>query len=414
MTVIPIKIPQLGEGLQEARLVEFLKQPGDRVERDECIFVMETDKAISEIEATDAGTLVEWTVDPDSVVPIGSEVGRLDVGDAAVVAGGGDSHGSQAAAKPAGASQAGAVAAAPMKSKSVPRPDVRIPPRTRKYLKDHGLLEVAGEIPTSGTKLMPADVDRYLAAGGTAAVASMVPAPTVTNKKPRLATSADFVEAEVPSAQQTLIYRMARGVQVVLPAVLETEIEWGKIAAARAQVKASGGGPTGFGMFLWCVTQAMRRNPMLRSSMSADSKVLRTYNHVNLGVAVSLDGDELKTAVVREADILNQAGFFWRLSNSIAEAREGKDQIDASTTVSVSNIGVAGMRSGIPLVVTPAVATIAIGEVRAVPVPTEESYVFKKVATLTMSFDHRLLNGVGAANFLNDVRETAANFALEP
>jgi pyruvate dehydrogenase E2 component (dihydrolipoamide acetyltransferase) len=93
MTVIPIKIPQLGEGLQEARLVEFLKQPGDRVERDECIFVMETDKAISEIEATDAGTLVEWTVDPDSVVPIGSEVGRLDVGDAAVVAGGGDSHG---------------------------------------------------------------------------------------------------------------------------------------------------------------------------------------------------------------------------------------------------------------------------------------------------------------------------------
>ena len=63
MPIIPIKIPQLGEGLQEARLVEFLKQPGDRVERDECIFVMETDKAISEIEATDAGTLVEWTVE---------------------------------------------------------------------------------------------------------------------------------------------------------------------------------------------------------------------------------------------------------------------------------------------------------------------------------------------------------------
>lgn len=411
MAVIPIKIPQLGEGLQEARLVEFLKKPGDRVERDECIFVMETDKAISEIEATDAGTLVEWTVDADSVVPIGSEVGRLDVGDAAVVSGGSSGgHGSAATTSSSSHAVEKEAAAPAVKSKSSPRADVRIPPRTRKYLKDKGLLEAAGEMPMAGTKLMPADVDRYMATGPATPAATVAP----SKQKPRLSTSADFVETEVASAQQTLIYRMARGVQVVLPAVLETEVEWGKIAAARAQVKASGGGPTGFGMFLWCVTQAMRRNPMLRSSMSADSKVLRTYNHVNLGVAVSLDGDELKTAVVREADILNQSGFFWKLSNSIAEARGGKDQIDASTTVSVSNIGVAGMRSGIPLVVTPAVATIAIGEVRAVPVPTEESYAFKKVATLTMSFDHRLLNGVGAANFLNDVRNTAASFSLEP
>ena len=412
MAVIPIKIPQLGEGLQEARLVEFLKKPGDRVERDECIFVMETDKAISEIEATDAGTLVEWTVDPDSVVPIGSEVGRLDVGDA-VAASPASSHDHGSAEKPAVSSRSKPAATASestAKTPPAPRPNVRIPPRTRKYLKDKGLLELADQIPTSGTKLMPADVDRYLTAG-TTSPATEAAAPT--KQKPKLATSAIFVESEVPSAQQTLIYRMARGVQVVLPAVLETEIEWGNIAATRAKVKAAGGGPTGFGMFLWCVTQAMRRHPMLRSSMSADSKVLRTYNHVNLGVAVSLNGDELKTAVVREADMLNQSGFFWKLSNSIAEAREGKDQIDASTTVSVSNIGVAGMRSGIPLVVTPAVATIAIGEVRTMPVATEESYTFKKVATLTMSFDHRLLNGVGAANFLNDVRDTAANFTLE-
>jgi len=74
MAVVPIKIPQLGEGLQEARLIEFLKQPGDRVERDECIYVMETDKAISEIEATEAGTVVEWLIEPDTVVEIGAEI----------------------------------------------------------------------------------------------------------------------------------------------------------------------------------------------------------------------------------------------------------------------------------------------------------------------------------------------------
>ena len=386
MAVVPIKIPQLGEGLQEARLIEFLKQPGDRVERDECIYVMETDKAISEIEATEAGTVVEWLIEPDTVVEIGAEIGKLDIGDA-VPNQAGDSHG-----------HAGAAAPAPVDVKAVAAPTTgaMVPPRTRQYLKEKGLLDVAAQIPAAGTKLMPADVDRYLASSGGGA----------TTK-----TDAAFDETEVPSDQQTLIYRIARGTQVVLPAVLETEIDWAPIAAARAETKASGG-PTGFAMFLTCVVEAMMKHPMLRSSMSADSKKLRTYYDVNLGVAVALEGDQLKTAVVREANTKDQPEFFAALKTQIEQARSGVDQVDASTTVTVSNIGIAGMRSGIPLVVTPAVATLALGEIRDKPVPTADGFSFQKVATLTMSFDHRLLNGVGAANFLNELRQAAADFKL--
>ena len=391
MPIIPIKIPQLGEGLQEARLVEFLKQPGDRVERDECIFVMETDKAISEIEATDAGTLVEWTVEADSVVDIGSEVGKLDIGDAVAPADEGSSPQPEAAAA---SSDSPKVEVVPKR-----KGNVMIPPRTRKYLKEKNLLDVADQIPATGNKLMPEDVDRYLAASSDAPTAS---------------ASADYSESEVPKAQQTLIMRIARGTQVVLPAVLETELDWANIAAARKQTKPSGG-PSAFAMLLWCVTQTMKKHPMLRSSMSADSKKLRTYNDVNLGVAVALEGDQLLTAVVKKADSLTKSEFFSSLTTQIEKARAGQDQVDASTTVTVSNIGISGMRSGIPLVVTPAVATIALGEVRDAPIPddSDNGFTFKKLATLTMSFDHRLLNGIGAANFLNDLRTAAAEFSIE-
>ena len=400
MAIISIKIPQLGEGLQEARLVEFLKKPGDRVERDECIFVMETDKAISEIEATDAGTLVEWTVDADSVVDIGSEVGKLDIGDAVASAGAASSpHGEKAAATPA--SPKAEVEDAPKRSPSV---NVMIPPRTRKYLKEKKLLDVADQIPVIGKKMMQEDVDRYLAAAASAPASSGSSAAS---------TSADYSESEVPKAQQTLIMRIARGTQVVLPAVLETELDWANIAAARKETKASGG-PSAFAMLLWGVVQTMKKHPMLRSSMSADSKKLRTYNDVNLGVAVALEGDRLLTAVVKKADSMSQSKFFSSLTTQIEKARAGQDQVDASTTVTVSNIGISGMRSGIPLVVTPAVATIALGEVRDAPILHESGgFTFQKLATLTMSFDHRLLNGIGAANFLNDLRTAAAEFSID-
>ncbi len=82
MSVVPIRIPQLGEGLQEARLVEFLKQPGDNVSRDECIYVIETDKAVTEVESPHAGTVAEWTVEADSVLPIGTVIGSMEVAEA--------------------------------------------------------------------------------------------------------------------------------------------------------------------------------------------------------------------------------------------------------------------------------------------------------------------------------------------
>ncbi|MEM7473552.1 MAG: 2-oxo acid dehydrogenase subunit E2 [Planctomycetota bacterium] len=400
MATKPIIIPQLGEGLQEARLMRFLKQPGESVKRDEPLFEMETDKAVTEVESPYAGIMKEWLVEEDTVLDIGAEIGTMEVegADAEEPVAGASPEPESTVSDATDSTQESAKETPAEQKPADIEGSVPIPPRTRRYIKEKGLEAVAGQIPASGKRLTEEDVDRYLADQSGAASASEI--------------AAGYSETELPSAQQTLNYRMARGVQVVVPAVLETDLDWRNIQTCRDKTRDVGG-PTSFAMVLWCVTKAMADHAPLRSSLSADGKTLRTYRHVNLGVAVGLPGDQLVTAVVRDADTLTQTDFFASLSSSIDSARNGKDQVDATTTVSVSNIGATDMRAGVPVVVAPAVATLAVGQVRPIAVQEKDLVVFHPFASVTMSFDHRLMNGIGASNFLGDVRKYVAEFTLE-
>ena len=391
MPVISVRIPQLGEGLQEALLVEFLKKPGDEIKRDDPIYVMETDKATTDVESPYSGKLVEWTVETGTVLEIGAEIGKMEVAEGVKEMAAG--HGPPDAA--AGATPAAAAVAAAPKPKKA-RSKVQIPPRTRKYLKEHGLLDVADEIPCSGSKLMPDDVDAYLAAGGSAGGA---------------VSSDAYKLVDLPKSQVTLNYRMSRGTQACIPVTVMNEIDWTPLQEARNKVRESGG-PTGFGMACWCVVQALKKHDKFRSAMNSDGKSLKVFHRVNLGVAVALPGDEMVTAVVRDADQLDADAFYSALGQQIEKARDGKDQADESTTITVSNIGKAGMRIGIPAIVAPAVATLAFGETYAQPIPDGDGYKFRTAITATLSFDHRIANGVGAANFLNDIRSEMESFKI--
>jgi pyruvate/2-oxoglutarate dehydrogenase complex dihydrolipoamide acyltransferase (E2) component len=144
--IVSVRIPQMGEGLQEALLVEFIKKPGDMVRRDEAIYVMETDKASTEVESPFTGKLLEWTVTEGSVLAIGTEGAKMEVEEeVAASATGGHGHGpaTTLTSSPAPASsdsdadEEGAAGSG----------GVMIPPRTRKYLKEKGLADAAHLIP---------------------------------------------------------------------------------------------------------------------------------------------------------------------------------------------------------------------------------------------------------------------------
>lgn len=393
MPIISVRIPQLGEGLQEALLVEFLKEPGDEIKRDDPIYSMETDKATTDVESPYDGKLIEWLVEPGTVLEIGAEIGKMEVAEGVKEMPVG--HGPEPAAAAAPAPEAAAATGGSSASKKPARSgNVMIPPKTRKYLKELNLLDKADEIPSTGKKLMPADVDAYLAAGGGVVVGSD-----------------EYKLEPLPKSQVVLNYRLSRGSKVCIPVTVMSDVNWTSVTETRNKVRESGG-PTGFAMACWAVVQALKDHDKFRSAMSADGNSLKVFHRVNLGVAVALPGDSMVTAVVRDADKMTADEFFEAYAKQVVAARDGNDQADESTTVTVSNIGKAGMRIGIPAIVAPAVATLAIGEVFAHPVPDGDSFKFQPTVTATLSFDHRVANGVGAANFMNDVKQHIESFTI--
>ena len=405
MPIVSIRIPQMGEGLQEALLVQFLKQPGDTVRRDEAIYVMETDKATTDVESPYAGRLVEWLVKEGTVLPIGTQVATMEVQDSVsdtpTPSHLGTDHSST------GHSSTGKEVAQSAQGLDLDLDEdsanssgsISIPPRTRKLLKEKGLLDIAASIPRRGNKLMPEDVERYMESQTQSASSPEVPHDL-------------YDEAPVSKQQITLNYRLHRSVQTTVPVTLVCEIDWTALHSARRQIKESSGKQTGFAMMLWCVVQALAKHPRFRTSLVGDSTVYRTYKHVNLGVAVALPEDSLVTAAIHGADQMTRDVFFQTLAQKIELARQGVDQADPSITMSVSNIGTASMRLGIPAIVSPAVATLALGEVFDAPVPKGDSFAFQKRALLTLAFDHRIINGVGAAAFMNDLKDLIQRFEL--
>jgi pyruvate/2-oxoglutarate dehydrogenase complex dihydrolipoamide acyltransferase (E2) component len=425
MSIETIRIPQLGEGLQEALLVEYLRQPGDEVKRDEPLYVLETDKATAEVESSFEGRIVEWTAAVGQVLPIGTEIGTMEV-KAAVEKPPKSAESSVASTT---ANTAGKVfrldSAQSMKSpksiesrkKSVPQPQytgaVRVPPRSRRHLKELGLLDRIDEIPRRGTKLMPEDIDRFVAASMTdsgTGVLSPIESPDPAPVAHSQSAGVGFSESALPRRQMTLNYRLQRGLHQVVPATAVIEVNWRGLAEAR-ELNRQQGGPTGFMMMLWCVTRSLVRYPSFRSTLVQDGRVLRTYDHVNLGIAVALPDDSLVTAVVPEADTLQPAEFWQVAARQIQLAKQGQDQADQQVTFTVSNVGTFGLDMGIPVVVPPAVATMGLGRVAPKAVPDGESFKFTPCATLALTFDHRIVNGLGAGQFLANLKEEIDQFS---
>ena len=464
MPTVSVKIPQLGEGLREAYLVDVLKQPGDTVMRDEPLFTMETDKAVSEVESPFSGTVVKWLVEVDSVLEIGTEVAVIETQctapDTHQPRPHGRSNRSVPKTQPVTASAAAVLetlqpvvglAQTAMSSCSpaptiAPSTQALIPPKTRRHLQKHRLLDVAHQIETAGRKMTVADVDHYIQTLiGTArapdcftpqieTVTPPQPAPTngccqtesLTSAESSTTPTTDPIDSDsdsdsknalfdlvpLPKTQIRLNYRLTQAASTCVPVTLVNQWNWAKIESAR-NITREQGGPTALAMACWCIASAAQIHERFRCSLTGDGKSYRVFKNINLGIAVSLENDELVTAVVRNAGSLSIGQFYDAYSEAIQLARNGVDQADESTTLMVSNIGNIGMNIGIPAIVAPAVATLAIGQPIDHPVPDGESFKFQRNVTATLSFDHRVANGIGAAAFLNQIRSAVETFELE-
>lgn len=390
--LIDVNIPQIGEGLQEARLVAVLKQPGEQVKRDEPIYQMETDKAVMDVESPYEGELVEWLAAVDTVLPIGAPVARMRVsGSVPSVA---PSHGAAPASPELNAASApSAQAVAPQLAGGPLRNDV-LPPRSRAYAQEKGVSEsdlaaIAGRV----GRVMPSDIDAFLAGGSRPAA------------KPAESAGGAYAEQPLTQKQRLLASRLVRGNQLVVPGTMTVVMNWEPIESLRARFKAHGGEfqPSAFTMFAFAAVKALSEFPAFRSSLKGD-ETLRTYEHVNLGIAVALPGDQLVIAVVDRADTMEWPEFAIAMRQRIELARNGQDQAHEGVSVSLTNMQHNGIRDAVAVVVPPAVATVFLGEsYNGLAQGTDELRI-QRCANLGITFDHRLINGVGAAEFQNRLK----------
>jgi len=360
--------------------VAVLKQPGDKIKRDEPIYQMETDKAVMDVESPYEGVLLAWLGKPDEILAIGAEVAQMEVQEEV-----------REASEPVPASQPETTAAQTDSSTASGLKGVNIPPRTKAYAKEKGVTdEQLLSLAASGVKLMPADIDAFL--GG--------------QQKSTPSTGPNYSQSPLAPKQRLLASRLVRGSQLVVPGTMTVAANWSAIDHLRTRLKHSGDSfqPSAFTMFAYAVAQTLKDFPIFRSSLIGDD-VLRTYEHVQLGIAVSLPEDELVLAVVPDADSLSWRDFAEKAREQILLARTGKDQANEAMTISLTNMQSFNLLDAVPVVVPPAVATLFLGAPHNALAPHSLDLKLQLTVNLTLTFDHRICNGAGAAQFLNAIKD---------
>ncbi|BAC89033.1 2-oxo acid dehydrogenase subunit E2 [Gloeobacter violaceus] len=383
MVITEIKIPQLGEGLQEVLIDRLLKRSGEHIKRDEAIYVIETDKALMDVESPYEGVIQEWLVEENDVVLVGSPVARIQT----II-----EHSAAPHLEPRKAE----FPETKPKSQIAPSSSAVIPPRTRAYCKQLGIPEDEMlQISALTEKLMPRDVDKYVAAKSNPEIL-----PSLEQVR------CDYLERSISGKQKTLLYRLKRSTELVVPGTISRPVAWFRLQEG-IQILTNRGDsplPSEFQMFAYCVAQASKKHPKFRSVLTGENSV-REYRLLNLGIAIARPNDELITAVIPEADCLSPAAFANTARRQMRKAIKEGDQASESTQITLSYLGEYGIVDATPALVAPAVAVMFIG--------STYGQAGKQVANIALTFDHRLINGAGAALFLNDIAQQVESFSSE-
>ena len=239
--------------------------------------------------------------------------------------------------------------------------------------------------------------------------------------------SGDGVEAAVPSRKEPIPARedtrhyniepalsptITRKLSRVIPANLQIDARWDSIRNARevAKKKNDRNAPSPSVMIAWAVVRAMEKHAPFRRLILDDDRIIENENF-DLGIAVAIEGDRLATAVITEANKKSWPEFV-KIYHEIVDATRG-GRVDAmNAPLVITSLGAFGVRAGAPIVVPPSVGTLFIGTAHREMVANGKKNETAEVITLSLTFDHRVVNGAGAANFVHEIKELIEQFKI--
>jgi pyruvate dehydrogenase E2 component (dihydrolipoamide acetyltransferase) len=446
--VTQVQMPQLGETIVEGTILKWLKQEGDSVDRDEPLFEISTDKVDTEVPSPVAGTVSKILVEEGATVAVGTPLMEIDDGsssgqataeaksaDADGVAGGvaaGERTPGVAAPGGSGASPpstpeapAAAAVSAPAAAGALPDRGPRsqiLSPIVRKLAQEHGL-DLA-QIQGSGTggRITKRDVETVIASGGAAAAAGPAVAaqgvsfpattPTAVPVTPSVPTAPGAGEDVEPMThiRKAIAGHMLASVQQTARAWTMVEVNVENLVRLRTAAKdeferAHGAKLTYLPFVVRATVDALQAFPQVNSRLDGENVV--TPRFVNMGVAVSYDAG-LIVPVIKGADGMNSVGIARAIADLAARARahELKPDEVVGATFTITNPGPFGSLVSVPIINQPNVGILSLDAIQKRPVVVEgDAIAVRHMVYVSMSWDHRVIDGELATRFLARVKQ---------
>ena len=410
-------MPQMGESIAEGTIVRWIKKVGDAVDRDEPLFEISTDKVDAEIPAPAAGVLIAISVKEGETVAVNSVVGTIGAAGEAPAAPASkpsekaDATGTPGAsvAAPASPATTAAPAAAPQAPAAVAENFDRqkSSPLVRRIAKEHhvDIGRIAGT--GIGGRVTKQDILGYI--DGTPAS----PAETRETPAPQVVRSAADEIVAMSVMRKKIAEHMVVSRRTSAHVYSVFEVNYTRLdqirQAKKDEFERNGAKLTFTSLIAKVVVDALRVHGVVNASIDGDNIVYR--KDINLGIAVSLDNG-LIVPVVKSAGEKNLLGLSKAIQDIADRARAKKlnpEEVHGGT-FTITNPGSYGAQFGLPIINQPQVAILGVGTIEKRPVVIEDAIGIRLMGHLTLGYDHRLIDGAVADQFMADVKKGIENF----
>ncbi len=433
-----IIMPQMGESIVEGTITKWLKKPGDKVQRDEPLFEISTDKVDAEIPAPASGVLQEIKVTEGTTVGVNTVVGTIAVdGEAAAPAKAAPAPDKPAAEKPAPEKKVAAPAVAPPAAAHTAHEEeeeARSSPLVRKIAREHGvqLSQVSGT--GLGGRITKQDIQQFIENQGSrvgtdafvrpAERSEAPPAPAATAAAPRPATPAPYPGDLVPmtNMRKLIAKHMIESRRTSAHVHCMYEVDFTRIVNLRAKLKSGfeqrhGVRLTFMPFFVRAAIIALQQWPIINANIDGDN--IRYHRNINVGIAVALDWG-LIVPVLKNAGDLNFLGLQRGITDLGERARTKKlkpEDVEGST-FTITNPGQFGAVFGLPIINQPNSAIMGVGGITKQPLVItdqdgNDSIAIRSVVHLTLGYDHRLIDGAVADQFMAQVKKNLETWSEE-
>ena len=427
--VTPIVMPKFGQMTEESAVVEWLKKEGDTVAKGDMLFLVETDKSVMEVESFSEGTLLKIVVGAGVSVPVQSVVSYLGEKGEAVPATAAPRRPAPASAPSAALAARGSalIAAAPALTVAPAAPSPAAPARFRISPRAAALAKecvidphaIVGSGPEG--RIVERDVKAYLEANDYASLRVSPAAKALAAKEGldlvalrddnggKRIEVADIERAiaEKPAPltkmRQVIAQRLTQSVVTAPHFYVTVEVDMTEALAQRARLNAAGARYTVTDFIAQASVLALKEYSAVNSA--TDGKTVRWHSRVHLGIAVNLD-QGLLVPVIRDADEMTMAELSARAKQLVDKARAGglaPDEMSGST-FSISNMGMLDVENFTAIINPGESAILAVSSTIQKPVVRGDAIVARPVMKMTLSSDHRLIDGATAARFINSIK----------